>query len=107
MGSHTEEQLIEAFQLMWGKYPEPVRLIDKNEIIIAGNEAYLATSGEQMIGTRCRDLQPAELHKGCKHAKCIRSGEALPSAFLETRPRSAICRRMKGDVRRIALLGRR
>ena len=51
-------------------------MIDKDEIIIAGNEAYLATSGPEMIGTRCRDLQPAELHVGCKHAKCIRTGEA-------------------------------
>ena len=76
MGTHSEEELIEAFNLMWGKYPEPVRLIDKNETIIAGNEAYLATSGPEMIGTRCRDLKPAELHIGCKHAKCIRTGEA-------------------------------
>lgn len=74
--AYTEEQLIEAFNMMWGKYPEPVRLIDKNEIIIAGNEAYLATSGPEMIGTCCRDLQPAELHIGCRHAKCIKTGEA-------------------------------
>ena len=34
-----EQKLIEAFQLMWGKYPEQVRLIRKDFTIVAGTRA--------------------------------------------------------------------
>lgn len=74
MGAHTEEQLIEAFELMWSTYPEPVRLIRKDEIIIAGNPAYLATGG--VVGSRCRDAGSPEIHKGCMMPKALRTGEA-------------------------------
>lgn len=74
MGAHTEQQLIDAFELMWNTYPEPVRLISKDEIVIAGNAAYLATGG--VIGSRCRDQGAPELHKGCKMHKALKSGEA-------------------------------
>ncbi len=36
----TREELIEAFHLMWDRYPEQVRLIDRSFLVIAGNPAY-------------------------------------------------------------------
>ena len=35
---NSESQLITAFELMWGKYTEPVMLIDRKFNIIAINE---------------------------------------------------------------------
>ena len=37
MNKYTEEQLIEAFHLMWDNYPESVRLIDRTLRVVAGN----------------------------------------------------------------------
>ncbi len=62
----SERQLITAFELMWGKYTEPVMLIDHKFNIIAINEAYKATGGVAgVVGGKCNVLNP-ELHNGCK-----------------------------------------
>ena len=38
-------ELIEAFHLMWDRYPEQVRLIDRHFTVIAGNPAYVEAGG--------------------------------------------------------------
>ena len=50
-----EQKLIEAFQLMWGKYPEQVRLIRKDHTIVAGNSHQASIrSGEKQSLQKCR-----------------------------------------------------
>ncbi len=68
-----EQKLIEAFNMMWGKYPEQVRLIRKDFTIIAGNEAYLKFGGP--VGSRCNTGDPA-MHKGCRAAEALKAKEA-------------------------------
>lgn len=36
-----EKAIIDAFQIMWGNYHEPVRLIHRSLHVLAGNAAYL------------------------------------------------------------------
>lgn len=65
----TEQNIIEAFQMMWGNYHEPVRLIHRSFKVVAANNAYLATGGE--IGGKCNATNP-ELHVGCRAMECLR-----------------------------------
>ena len=67
-----EQKLIEAFHLMWGKYPEQVRLIRKDFTIVAGNESYLQFGGP--VGTKCNVGDHAR-HKGCQAMKCLKDRE--------------------------------
>lgn len=66
------EQIIEAFDMMWGNYPEPVRLIDRSFLIVAANEAYIKTGGQ--INVNCNVGDPA-MHKGCQAIAALNSGE--------------------------------
>ncbi|MDO5518454.1 MAG: hypothetical protein Q4F66_12945 [Clostridium sp.] len=69
----TEEEIISAFNLMWEKYPEPVRLINKKFMIVAANSAYKALGGA--AGVRCNTLGTPELHKGCGAMKSLKTQE--------------------------------
>lgn len=71
--SVNENDLIAAFDLMWGKYPEPVRLINNKFIIVAANESYKALGGT--AGMRCNTLGTPELHHGCKAIESLNSQE--------------------------------
>ena len=65
----TEQALIDAFQMMWGNYHEPVRLIHRSFRVLAGNSAYLNTGGK--VGGKCNSANP-ELHIGCRAMECLR-----------------------------------
>ena len=67
-----EQKLIEAFQLMWGKYPEQVRLIRKDHTIVAGNESYMRFGGP--VGTKCNVGDPS-MHAGCRAIESLKAGE--------------------------------
>ena len=68
----TLEQIIEAFDMMWGSFPDPVRLIDRNFNIVAANEAFTSTGGQ--INVKCNVGDPA-MHKGCQAIAALNSGE--------------------------------
>jgi len=59
----VDEQVIKAFQMMWGKFPEGVMLVDKGRNIIAVNTVYEATGLK--AGMVCAQLGSPENHKGC------------------------------------------
>ncbi len=63
MTDNREQELTQAFQMMWGNYHEPVRLIHRSFRVVAGNAAYLNMSGQ--IGEKCNATNP-ELHRGCQ-----------------------------------------
>ena len=46
MQSYTEEELAQAFHLMWDNYPEQVRLIRRDHTIVAGNIYDMAGGGD-------------------------------------------------------------
>jgi len=68
----TEEELIQAFHLMWENYPEAVRLIRRGFQVVAGNRVYLAQGGQ--IGGRCNVGDPS-LHRGCQAMNALNSRE--------------------------------
>lgn len=64
-----EKAIIDAFQMMWGNYHEPVRLIHRSLHVLAGNAAYLNMGGQ--TGGRCNTGNP-ELHRGCQAMRCLK-----------------------------------
>lgn len=58
-----DDKIIEAFQMMWGNFPEGVMLVDKRKKIIAVNDAY-ESSGIK-AGMVCAQIGSPEMHKGC------------------------------------------
>lgn len=71
--NQKEKDLICAFEAMWGKYPEPVRLINNKFMIVGVNEAYKNLGGT--TGVRCNTLLTPEFHKGCKAMKSLKTQE--------------------------------
>ncbi|WP_321530694.1 hypothetical protein [uncultured Desulfuromonas sp.] len=59
----VDESVIDAFQMMWGKFPEGVMLVDKSRTVLAVNAA-CATSGLE-AGMVCSKLGSPESHRGC------------------------------------------
>lgn len=72
MSRHREEEVVQAFHLMWDSYPEQVRLIDRHYRVVAGNPAYIGAGGQ--VEVQC-NVGPAEMHKGCQAMAALRSGE--------------------------------
>lgn len=72
MDDNQENVLIEAFQMMWGNYPEPVRLIHKSFRVVSGNAAYINSNGP--VDVKCNATNP-ELHRGCKAMAALKDKE--------------------------------
>lgn len=73
MQSYTEEELAQAFHLMWDNYPEQVRLIRRDHTIVAGNALYLEMGGK--TGGKCNE-GPPKFHKGCRAMEALKDGKA-------------------------------
>ena len=72
MNDESEQKLIEAFDMMWGHYPEAVRLIHRSFRVVAGNEAYLKAGGP--VGVQCNVGDPA-FHRGCQAQNALKTQE--------------------------------
>lgn len=69
----TLAQIIEAFDMMWGNYPEPVRLIDRSFLVVAANTAYVNMGGP--VNVKCNVGDPL-LHQGCQAQNALKTGES-------------------------------
>lgn len=78
-----DSKVVEAFQLMWGNFPDPALLIHKNREIIALNEACRVAG--YVEGTKCSSYGGPEAHKHC-----------LANRALETQ-QPAFVKRKKGE----------
>jgi hypothetical protein len=67
-----EQNILDAFQTMWGPFPEPVMLIRKDRTILAVND--LGRSLGIPEGARCFSLNPEAGDSCCKRCK---ANEAL------------------------------
>ena len=70
----VDQSVIDAFQMMWEKFPEGVMLIDKGRNIIAVNAA-CATVGFA-AGMVCSQVGSPESHKGCLANQAIAEQKA-------------------------------
>jgi hypothetical protein len=62
-----EQKILDAFETMWGPFPEPVMLIHKDRTILARNE--LARTAGIPEGIKCFSLNPEAASSACKHCK--------------------------------------
>ena len=67
----SDHELIEAFHVMWGNFPEPTTLVHKSRKILAVNKACRALGME--AGMNCAKFGPPESHRGCLANQALRS----------------------------------
>ena len=70
----VDQKIIDAFHMMWGSFPAPVRLIHKNRTVLAVNEAALNVGMKTDVS--CFSIGAPEAHKGCKANEAISSNKA-------------------------------
>ena len=59
----VDSTVIDAFQMMWGSFPEPVRLIYKDRRVLAVNK--IAENRGMEVGVCCYSVGNPEFHKVC------------------------------------------
>jgi len=73
-----DAHVIEAFEMMWGLFPEPVMLVHRNRTILAVNQQ--ARGLGLPAGIKCSSLNPANHTDDncaqCQAAASLREGEA-------------------------------
>ena len=85
MGNDDFSDVIKAFHLMWDAFPGMARLIDKKHTVIAANP--IAQSMGFMPNTICAKVASPEIHKKCKMAITLKTGEAHTDRVIEDRIR--------------------
>ncbi len=73
-----EKKLADAFEMMWGKYPDVARLIRRGFNVVAAND--VCKSFAHMVpgynaGVKCNGGDPAD-HRGCRAMLALKSNEA-------------------------------
>jgi hypothetical protein len=63
-------EVIEAFDTMWGNFPEPASLVHRSFHVMAVNKAH-KKFGQLKPGMKCANLGPRECHAGCMAQKAI------------------------------------
>ena len=69
-----EDNVVAAFHLMWGKFPEAVMLIHKSREILAVNEE--AKKLGRTPGMKCSQIGPPEGHRICQANKALAEQQA-------------------------------
>lgn len=72
--ANRENQLIESFKLMWGKYPGQVALIHRSFRILAVNEPCRLQGG--IAGVMCCADNDCKPHPGCKAMLALKTNES-------------------------------
>lgn len=70
----VDTKIVEAFQLMWGNFPEPVMLVHKSREILAVNKACSQAGG--VVGIKCSSIGTPEQHKRCRANQALASQQA-------------------------------
>lgn len=71
----SEKEIIQAFHLMWGNFPEPVMITQKSREIIAVNKK--AEELGLTVGIKCSSVGKPENHKGCRCNEAVETGEVI------------------------------
>jgi hypothetical protein len=75
----NDPRLVEAFQLMWGNFPDPMMLVHRDRTILAANSAWPAA----VTGTKCFSNNPDPNNvdnnacKACQANKALKLGAAV------------------------------
>jgi hypothetical protein len=77
----NDPRLVEAFQLMWGNFPDPMMLVHKDRTILAVNDAS-AKQGTS-AGAKCFSMNPDpngvenDACTGCQANKALKAGTSI------------------------------
>ena len=71
----SDNEIIQAFHLMWGNFPEAVMITQKSREIIAVNKA--AEKFGLKSGIKCSSIGKPENHKGCQCNKAVDTSEPV------------------------------
>ena len=71
----TDKEIIEAFHLMWGNFPEPVMITQKSREIVTINKKAEALGLK--TGIKCSSVGKPENHRGCLCNKAADSGQPV------------------------------
>lgn len=75
---NREAELAEAFDQMWGRFPDPMLLVSRDRTILAQNEAARAQPWSA-VGGKCYDVHPAHrgVCPGCQANAALDQGRAI------------------------------
>jgi hypothetical protein len=74
--SDIDQEVLDAFSMMWGLYPAPVLLIHADRDIIACNRA--AQEAGVPVGIKCHSMYPSDVPcPGCRANAALKKGEAI------------------------------
>lgn len=71
----SDNEIIQAFHMMWGNFPEAVVITQKSREIVAVNKT--AENFGLKPGIKCSSVGKPENHKGCQCNKAVDTGEAV------------------------------
>ncbi|SDZ73548.1 hypothetical protein [Selenomonas ruminantium] len=75
----TDQEVIQAFHIMWDNFPEPVTITQRSREIIAVNKK--ATELGLTAGIKCSSIGKPEDHKGCLCNKAIDENKSVHVAY--------------------------
>lgn len=72
----NDKKVIEAFQTMWHRYPEPAMLINRGKRVIAQNWA--CRHANRKVGSYCHEIGGCkDLGNSCLLNHCLETGQAV------------------------------
>lgn len=80
------EELIRSFHQTWDRFPGLARLIDKENHVLAANQA--AEAAGLTAGQVCVKMGAPESHKGCRKALALSTGTAQVDRPVENKIRA-------------------
>jgi hypothetical protein len=75
----TDSVLVDAFDQMWGRFPDPMLLVRRDRTILAQNDAARAQPWG-VVGGKCHDVNPAKQGRvcpGCQAEAALNRGTAI------------------------------
>ena len=74
----TDSALADAFDQMWGRFPDPMLLVRRDRTILAQNDAARAQPWS-VVGGKCYEVNPNQGHpcQGCQANAALNQGTAL------------------------------
>ena len=75
----TDQEVINAFHIMWDNFPEPVTITQRSREMIAVNKK--AAELGLKPGIKCSSIGKPEDHKGCLCNQAIDEGKSVHVAY--------------------------
>ena len=75
----TDPGLVDAFDQMWGRFPDPMLLVRRDRTILAQNDAARAQPWS-VVGGKCHDVHPGNQGhpcQGCQANAALNLGTAI------------------------------